>query len=292
MTRRGWTLLLLLGLIWGMPYLFIRIAVATFEPTTLVLLRVVLAGVILIPVALARRQLSALRGRMGWVILFALMEIGIAWVLINLGERELTSSLTALVIATVPTIGAIAARVAGVGDRLTGTRLVGLALGFVGVALLVGFDVASGSLFAIVCILIAAFCYATAPLIVDRKLRDVPSLPVIAVSMAINALVFVVPGVIQWPSTDIPVSAWVSVVVLGLVCSALAFIIFFRLIAEVGPARTTLITYINPVVAVILGIAVLGEPFTLGIAVGFPLIIIGSWLASRRGPVFENEPHA
>lgn len=289
-SRRGWLLLLVLGVIWGMPYLFIRIAVETFEPMTLVLLRVVLAGAVLLPIAAARRQLGAVRGRMGWVALFALMEMGIAWTFINLAEKSLTSSLTALVLATIPTIGVIAARVTGVEHRLSAGRIAGLAIGFFGVVLLVGLDVSGGSLVAIGFLLISAFCYATAPLIVARKLSDVPSLPIIAVSMLVNAIVFVVPGIAQWPDRGIPASAWVSVVVLGLLCSAVAFIIFFALIAEVGPARTTLITYINPVVAVILGIVVLSEPFTIGIAIGFPLILIGSWLASRKGPAIESEP--
>ena len=290
MTRRGWLLLLVLGVVWGMPYLFIRIAVETFEPATLVLVRVALAGAVLLPIAAARGQLRGLRPHLPWIGLFAIMEIGIAWMCINLAERELTSSLTALVLATIPTIGAIAARVTGLDDRLSGTRLIGLALGFVGVVTLVGLDVAGGSLLAIGFLLVAAFCYATAPIIVDRKLAEVPSMAVIGVSMLVNAVIFAIPGTLQWPTAPIPASAWLSVVILGLVCSALAFIIFFRLIGEVGPARTTLVTYINPVVAVILGVIVLSEPFTAGIAIGFPLILLGSWLASRRGPAIESEP--
>lgn len=290
MTRRGWLLLLALGVIWGMPYLFIRIAVETFEPSTLVLLRVGLAAIVLLPIAAARGQLRGLRPHLPWIVLFAVMEMGIAWTFINYAERDLTSSLTALVLATIPTIAAIAARVAGLDDRLSGTRLLGLALGFLGVITLVGLDVTGGSLIAIGFLLIAAFCYATAPIIVDRRLADVPSMGVIAVSMVVNVVIFAIPGVAQWPTAPIPTSAWVSAIVLGLVCSALAFIVFFRLIAEVGPARTTLITYINPVVAVILGVIVLSEPFTIGIAIGFPLILLGSWLASRKGPALESEP--
>lgn len=290
MSRRGWLLLLALGVVWGMPYLFIRIAVETFEPSTLVLLRVGLAAIVLLPIAAARGQLRGLRPHLPWIVLFAVMEMGIAWTFINYAERDLTSSLTALVLATIPTIAAIAARVAGLDDRLSGTRLLGLALGFLGVITLVGLDVTGGSLIAIGFLLIAAFCYATAPIIVDRKLAAVPSMGVIAVSMLVNVVIFAIPGVAQWPTVPIPTTAWVSAIVLGLVCSALAFIIFFRLIAEVGPARTTLITYINPVVAVILGVLVLSEPFTIGIAIGFPLILLGSWLASRKGPAIESEP--
>jgi drug/metabolite transporter (DMT)-like permease len=289
-SRRGWFLLALLGVIWGMPYLLIRIAVQTFEPTTLVLLRVVLAGAVLLPIAAARGELRGLRRHLPWIALFAVLEIGVAITLISAAEKEVTSSLAALVLASVPTIAAISARIAGLDDRLSGWRLVGLGLGFLGVIVLAGLDLSSGSLLAVVFLLIAAVCYAAAPIIVDRKLAGVPSLGVIAISMLVNIVIFAIPGVAQWPTATIPTSAWISALVLGLVCSAFAFIIFFQLIAEVGPARTTLVTYINPVVAVILGVAILSEPVTIGITLGFPLILLGSWLASRKGPALESEP--
>lgn len=289
MTRRGWTLLVLLGVIWGIPYLFIRIAVEWFPPSTLVLLRVVLAAAVLLPVALARGQWAALRGHWRWVALFAVIEIGLAWLAINWAETTLTSSLTALLIASVPSIAAIAAQALG-HDRLTRGRVLGLALGFAGVALLVGLDLGGISVAAVLAVLVAAVCYATAPIIAERRLQQVPTLAVISASMLVNAVIFAVPGIAQWPAEPVPVRGWIAVAVLGLVCSALAFIVFFALIAEVGAARTTLITYINPVVAVTLGIIVLGEPFTIGIAFGFPLILAGSYLATRRAPALESEP--
>lgn len=289
MTRRGWTLLIALGVIWGIPYLFIRIAVEWFSPATLVLLRVVLAAAILLPIAFARGELRHLRGHWRWILVFAVVEIGIAWLAINWAETSLTSSLTALLIASVPSIAAITAQLLGY-DRLSRGRVLGLALGFAGVAFLVGLDLASTSIAAMLAVLVAAVCYATAPIIAERRLSDIPTIAVIAVSMVVNAVIFAVPGIAQWPTQTPPAPAWIAVAILGLVCSALAFIVFFRLIAEVGAARMTLITYINPVVAVLLGIAVLGEPFTLGMAFGFPLILIGSWLATRRGPAIESEP--
>ena len=289
MTRRGWTLLILLGVIWGIPYLFIRIAVEWFPPSTLVLLRVVLAAAVLLPIALARGQWRALRGHWRWVILFAVIEIGVAWMAINWAETSLTSSLTALLIASVPSIAAIAAQLLG-HDRLTGGRIVGLALGFAGVACLVGLDLDGISVGAVLAVLVAAVCYGTAPIIAERRLHEVPTLAVISAAMLVNAAIFAAPGIAQWPSDPIPARAWIAVAILGLICSALAFIVFFALIAEVGASRTTLITYINPVVAVTLGILVLGEPFTVGIAFGFPLILAGSYLATRKAPAVESEP--
>lgn len=289
MTRRGWSLLILLGVIWGIPYLFIRIAVEWFPPSTLVLLRVVLAAAILLPIAMARGQLRHLRGHWRWILVFAVVEIGIAWLAINWAEESLTSSLTALLIASVPSIAAVTAQLLG-HDRLSRGRVLGLAMGFAGVAFLVGLELGSVSVAAIAAVGVAAVCYATAPIVAERRLHEVPTIAVIGASMAINAAIFVVPGIAQWPTGSVPARAWIAVGILGVVCSALAFIVFFALIGEVGAARTTLITYINPVVAVLLGIAVLGEPFTIGMAIGFPLILAGSYLATRRAPAVESEP--
>ena len=292
MTPRGWFLLISLGIIWGLPYLFIKIAVETFSPTSLVFLRVVLAGAVLLPVVLYKKQWRTLRGHWPWVIVFALIEMAFSWTALNWAEQSVTSSFAALFIATVPAATAILARLLGMDDRLTGTRLVGLGVGFLGVGLLVGLDLTGSSLLAIAALALTVFCYSLGPIIIDRKLSGPPSLAVIAASMVINSIVFAPLAYLTWPTGPIPAVAWGSVLVLGIVCSAIAFIFFFALIAEVGPSRGTLITYINPVVAVILGIVVLSEPITLGLIVGFPLILLGSWLATRSAPALESEPHA
>lgn len=292
MTPRGWFLLISLGIIWGLPYLFIKIAVETFSPTSLVFLRVVLAAAVLVPIVTYKRQWRTLSGLWPWVIVFALIEMAFSWTALNWAEQSVTSSFAALFIATVPAVTAILARMLGMDDRLTGTRLVGLGVGFVGVGLLVGLDLTGSSLLAIAALALTVVCYAMGPIIIDRKLSGPPSLAVIAASMIVNAIIFAPLALLTWPSEPIPASAWGSALILGLLCSAIAFIIFFALIAEVGPSRGTLITYINPVVAVILGIIVLSEPVTLGLIAGFPMILLGSWLATRRAPVLESEPHA
>lgn len=292
MTPRGWFLLISLGIIWGLPYLFIKIAVETFSPTSLVFLRVVLAAAVLVPIVTYKRQWRTLSGHWPWVIVFALIEMAFSWTALNWAEQSVTSSFAALFIATVPAVTAILARMLGMDDRLTGTRLVGLGVGFVGVGLLVGLDLTGSSLLAIAALALTVVCYAMGPIIIDRRLSGPPSLAVIAASMIVNAIIFAPLALLTWPTEPIPASAWGSALVLGVVCSAIAFIFFFALIAEVGPSRGTLITYINPVVAVILGIIVLSEPVTLGLIAGFPMILLGSWLATRRAPVLESEPHA
>jgi drug/metabolite transporter (DMT)-like permease len=254
--------------------------------------RLVIGAAILLPIAVVTRQVGQLRGHWRWVVAFALVEMTLTWWALTWAEERISSSLAGLFIATVPLVTALLARRLGLDDRLTGTRLAGLGVGFLGVAALVGLDVSGGDLLAVGALAITVIGYALGPIIVDRRLKGVPSLAVISVSLSINAVIYAPFAWLTRPTAPVPAVAWAAVVVLGVLCTAIAFIIFFALIAEVGPSRTTLITYVNPAVAVALGIMVLDEPFTLGIAVGFPLVLLGSWLATRRAPTLESEPHA
>lgn len=295
-SRRGLILFLALGIIWGLPYLLIKVAVEDLSVPMVVFGRLFFAAIILLPIVIARRQLGVLRGHMRWVLAFAFVEMTITWWCLTYAETRLTSSLTGLLIATVPLVAAVMAKVAGLDDRLTGRRLVGLGIGFLGVVAIVGLDISGAQWLAVLALAITAFGYALGPILVDLKLSGVPSLPVIAVAISANAVIYAPFAWLQRPTAPVPASTWLAVIALGLVCTALAFILFFALIAEVGPARTTLITYINPAVAVILGTIVLAEPLTWGLVIGFPLVLIGSWLATRRAPeralIVESEPHA
>ena len=285
-------MLLALGVIWGIPYLFIKIAVETFTPGTLVFLRVAFAAAVLLPIVIARGQWKELRGHWRWVLVFALIEMAFTWLALNWAEQYMASSLAALILATIPAVTAVFALIFRVEDRLSRGRVIGLVVGFAGVAALVGWEIGSTPVTALAAMIVVVVGYSIGPLVVDLKLSSLPSLAVIAGAMLINTVIFAPVALVQWPSEPIPSEAWIAALILGLICSALAFIIFFALIAEVGPARTTIITYINPVVAVLLGVLVLSEPFTVGMAIGFPLILVGSWLATRRAPVLESEPHA
>ena len=291
-SRRGWILFAALGIIWGIPYLLIKVSVDSLSTPMVVFGRLIIGAVILLPIAIGTRQLGQLRGHWRWVLTFALVEMTFTWWALTWAEERISSSLAGLFIATVPITTALLARRFGLDDRLTGTRLWGMGIGFVGVGALVGLDVTGDDLLAIAALVITVLGYSIGPLIVDRKLQGVPSLAVIAVSLSINALIYAPFAWVTRPTAPVPTSAWLSVVLLGAVCTAVAFIIFFALIAEVGPSRTTLITYVNPAVAVVLGILILDEPITLGIAIGFPLVLLGSYLATRRGPAVESEPHA
>lgn len=280
-----------LGLIWGIPYLLIKIGVEYLSTPMVVFGRLFIGAAILLPIALATRQVRLLRGHWRWVVAFAVVEMTFTWWALTWAEERISSSLAGLFIATVPIVTALIARRAGLDDRLTGTRLIGMAVGFAGVAALVGLDVSGTDLLAIAALVVTVVGYAVGPIIVDKRLSDVPALAVIAVSLTINAVIYAPFAWLTRPTEPVPASAWWAVAALGAVCTALAFLIFFALIAEVGPSRTTLITYVNPAVAVVLGIAILGEPITLGIALGFPLVLLGSYLATRRAPALESEPH-
>ena len=271
-----------MAFIWGIPYLFIKIAVGELTPATLVFLRSLIGASLLLPLAVARKDLAPLRPYWKWILGYTFVEVAAPWFLLSDAERRISSSLTGLLIAAVPSIGAVLAVVTGGRDRLDSRRILGLVLGFVGVAALVGLDVRADDFGAIGQVALVALGYAIGPMIIERKLGSLPSLGVVAASLGITALAYAPFGLTQLPSTLPSPSVLFAVAVLGVVCTAVAFVMFFALITEVGAPRATVITYVNPAVALALGVALLGEPFTVGIAIGFVLIVLGSVLATRR----------
>jgi drug/metabolite transporter (DMT)-like permease len=278
-SRKGWLLFCALCVIWGIPYLLIRVAVRELAPPALVFFRTAPAALLLMPFALRRGELRRLLARWRWVLAFTLVELAAPWLLLSHAEQSLTSSMAGLLIASVPLIGTVLYRIAGTGDHVDGRRLAGLVLGFAGVAALVGIDISGGHPAALAEVIVVALCYATGPLVISRKLADLPGLGVVTASLSVTAVVYAPLALANLPAS-MSAETIAAVATLALVCTALAFLVFFALILEVGPARSTVITYINPVVAVLLGIALLGEPFTIGMAVGLPLILVGSVLAT------------
>jgi drug/metabolite transporter (DMT)-like permease len=281
-SARGWALFAAISVIWGMPYLFIKLAVEEMSPSLVAWSRLAIAAVVLLPIAWKLGALRGLAARWRTLAIFAGVEMAIPWPLIGFGEVRISSSLTAILIAAVPLVVALIALRFDHSERPTRSRLVGMLVGFAGVAALVGIDIGGrgAELAGAGAILLAAVCYAIGPMIVKRRLSDVDPLGPVAASLGI-ATVLVTPfAAADLPETIPSGEALASVAVLGLVCSALAFLIFFRLITEVGPGRATIITYINPVVALALGVAILGESVTAGAVVGLLLILAGSWLAT------------
>jgi drug/metabolite transporter (DMT)-like permease len=295
-SRKGWGLFLALSVIWGTPYLFIRIAVEHVEPSVLVALRVGLAALLLLPIAAARGQFRGIRPYLPWIALFGVVEITGPFLMLGYAETALPSSTTALLIAGVPIVAAGLARSFGLDRRLGITRIAGLAIGISGVAVLVGLDIPGDQWWAVGAAGITVVGYALGPIVISTRLGGAPPLAVISLALAMNAVIYAPFAWIQRPTEPVPASAWWSIITLGILCTAIAFLIFFALVAEVGPSRMTVITFLNPAVAITLGVVLLAEPITWGLLIGFPLVLLGSYLATRpdRNPAaaVEDTPHA
>lgn len=283
MSRRGAALFGAMCVIWGVPYLLIRVAVREISPASLVLGRTAIAALLLLPVAAARNQIRPVLPRWRPVLAFAAIEIGAPWLLLNAAEQDISSSLAALLIAGVPLIGAVIARTTGARERMSPENLAGLLVGLAGVAAIVGVNVEAAGVLPIVEVGLVAVCYAVGPAILQRWLTGLPALGVIAASLLLTALVYLPFAATRLPDETPSTAALASVAALAVVCTALAFLVFFALIGEIGPVRATVITYVNPAVAAVLGVVILDERFTLGMAVGFALVLAGSVLATRRG---------
>jgi len=241
---------------------------------------------VMLPVAASRQSLMPAVRRWGPVLAYAVIEIVVPWFFLARAEQHLSSSLTGLLLAGVPVVGVVISLLTRRSENLGLAGGLGLLTGMVGVALLVGFDgaIATGGpqVLAMGELAITVVCYAIGPVIMTRYLSDLPASGVIAVSLLMSSVVYAVPGVLeaprQWPS----LATTGSVVGLALVCTALAFGLFFALVAEVGPVRTTMSSYINPAVAVVAGVVVLDERVTWATVAGFVLVVGGSALASGR----------
>lgn len=281
MTRRGWALFAALSVIWGIPYLLIKVADEAFEPATLVFIRTAIGALVMVPVAGFRGELRPVISRWRWLLIYTVVEIAAPWVMLAVAERKLASSLSGLLVAAVPLIGTVLVRAAGERHHVPRASLVGLLVGLGGVVVLVGFDVRGADAWSFAAMAVVVVGYASGPIVVSKKLRDVPVNGVVALSLALSAVGYAPFALSELPSSVPSGRAIASVVALGLVCTAAAFVLFFALIAEAGPVRATVITYVNPAVAVLLGVAVLGEKFTAATAAGFVLILGGSVLATN-----------
>ncbi|GAA5042811.1 DMT family transporter [Thermocatellispora tengchongensis] len=282
----------LMSVIWGIPYLMIKVAVDGVSVPVLVFARTAVGAAVLLPLALRAGGLGRLRPYWLPLLGFCTFEMIVPWWLLSDAERNLTSSMSGLLIAASPIVAVVLARLSGDDERLSLKRWAGLGIGLAGVALLAAPELTGGDAWSITEVLLTAVCYAIAPLIAARVLRDVPSLQMTAVCLTAAALVYTPPAVLTWPDALPSAQVLAALAGLGLVCTALAFIVFFALIREVGPSRALVFTYVNPAVAVVAGVVVLGEPLTASILVAFALILGGSVLATSRAETPGAEPAA
>ncbi len=283
MSWRSWMAFAALGVIWGLPYFFIKLALQGLSPAAIACGRVMLATLILLPIAWRRGALRAVMDHKFAVIAFALMEFALPFSAISLGERWISSALTGILIATVPLTVALLSRSFGVHERLGAWRLAGLLLGLVGVATLLGFGTISWPLgwAGVGCMLLAVVGYAIGPLIIQRYLQDIDPFGPLAASLAVASVVLLPAAAFTFPTQlPAPLVLW-SLGVLGAVCSALAMVLMFYLVGHAGASRASVITYINPAVATLLGVTILHEHLGAGGYIAFALILLGSWLATR-----------
>jgi drug/metabolite transporter (DMT)-like permease len=292
-TARAWLLFAAVSVVWGVPYFFIKVAVeAGVPPAFVAWSRVALGAAVLLPLAWRRGALRGLAGRWPAVVAYTACEVAVPFLLIAAGEQHIASSLAAILIASMPLMVALLSLRLSPEDRPTGLRLVGLVIGFGGVVALLGVDVAGrpGELLGAVLVLVATLGYATAPIIVNRRLADLDPLGPIAASLAMATLLLA-PAVLVSPPDEMPPGdALAALAVLGVVCTALGLVLFFQLIVEAGPSRASVITYVNPLVAVVLGVLVLDERVGAMSVVGLLAILGGSWLSTRGRPRRVGRP--
>ena len=282
MSLRGCALFAAMAVIWGIPYLLIKIAVEGVSVPVLVFARTAIGAAVLLPLALSRSAWATVFRHWRPVLGFAFFEIIAAWLLLSDAERHLSSSLTGLLIAAAPIIAAVLARLTGSEREFGVKRIAGLVVGLVGVAVLAGPELTGGSAWPVTEILLVSTCYAIAPLIAARYLGDVPSLPLTAACLGVAALVYAGPAAATWPDQLPDTRVLLALLGLAVICTAVAFIVFFALIREVGAARALVFTYVNPAVALAAGVIVLHEPLTPWNVAGLVLILAGSVLATRR----------
>jgi drug/metabolite transporter (DMT)-like permease len=287
MPRKALLLFLGTGLAWGLPYFFIQIALEDFSSYSIIFIRVLIGAAIMVPLALNSGALKIALKHWQWVLFFAVMEMVIPWWLITEAGRHISSGLTALLIATVPMFGVVVASLLGDKSIRNPKTLIGMVVGFAGVVALVGIDSIQGIVDPIWvgAVILGSIGYAIAPAVIAYKIGFVPTTGVISLSMVFVAIAYLVPAVTQLPQEIVNVpslDSWLALLGLGAICSALAFVLFFALIKEIGAPRATLIVYINTLVALLLGVVFLSEPITPGLLIGLPLVLIGSWLAGQK----------
>ena len=286
MKRTSWIYFALVSVLWGVPYLFIRVAVAPgqFTPAFVVFSRVAIGAALLIPYAIKRGVLKPALRQWKWIAAYGLLEMVGPWGLISQGETKVNSGLAALLIATVAIWATILNGALGDKTVWHSTRLIGLAVGFIGICLVVGIESLKGkvNVVAILMLLLAAIGYAIAPTLARRKIPELDGAAVNGIAMLITAVIYSPFAIADWPHHHVRINSIYSLIALGIFPTAICFVLFFKLIADIGNARASLVAYVNTGVAVLIGVIVLHEKLTAGILLGLPLVLLGSYFASRK----------
>lgn len=284
MSRRGWGLFSLVGLLWGVPYLFMKVAVEELATPVIVFSRVLIGALVLIPLAVYKKNFVPALKYWKYILLYSILEMVIPWTLITNSQRDLSSGVVALLVATVPIWATFFAHYSGDTTAAHRTRVFGIGIGLVGIALIVGIESISdvNNIFSLISVLVAAFSYAWAVNMITSKAPGISGVAINGIAMAMSTVIFAPFAFSQLPASAPSTEAVLSTIGLGVICTAIAFWIFFKVLDEIGAARASLVVYPNTAIAVVLGILLLDEQLTLAIAIGLPLVLIGSYYASRK----------
>lgn len=284
MSNRALVLVAAVAFLWGIPYLFIAVAVEEVSPAIVALGRTALAAAVLLPFAVAAGALRGLRERAGWLVVLAATQMAGPFLLLGFAEERISSSLTGILVSATPLLVAVLALGIDRTESASGSRLVGLGVGLVGVALLLGLDVGreAGAVVGALAALGTALGYAVSALLLKARFSGYDGRGVTGLTTAIAALLLLPAALATFPGSMPSGDALGSLVVLGIASTAGGFLLFFRLQVEVGPGRASVVAYLAPGIAVVLGVAFLGDPFGVSTVAGLALILLGSLLAGRR----------
>ncbi|MGA0443297.1 MAG: DMT family transporter [Candidatus Nanopelagicaceae bacterium] len=284
MSRKGWILFTLVGLLWGVPYLFMKVAVEELSTPMIVFTRLMIGAALLVPLALREGSLKSALKYWRYILLYAVLEMVIPWSLITSSQRDLSSGVVALLVATVPIWATLFAHQTGDSTAAHRVRIFGIIVGLIGITLIVGIESISdfGNIRALLQILVAAASYAWAVNMITRKAPGISGIAINGIAMMISSVIFAPFAIANRPETLPSLEVTLSMLGLGVLCSGIAFWVFFVVLDEIGPARASLVVYPNTAVAVVLGIVILREPITLAILIGLPLVLVGSYFASRK----------
>jgi drug/metabolite transporter (DMT)-like permease len=284
MSRKGWALFALVGVLWGVPYLFMKVAVEELSTPVIVFSRLLIGAVVLVPLALYEKTLRPALKYWKYIALYAIAEMVIPWSLITNAQKDLSSGVVALLVATVPIWATLFAHHTGDSTAAHRTRIFGIALGLIGIVFLVGFESLNdvGNIRALIQVLIASASYAFAVNMITRKAPETSGVAINGIAIALSTVIFAPFAFTHLPSQMPSSKAILATIGLGVICTALAFWVFFIVLKEIGAARASLVVYPNTAVAVVLGILILDEQLTLAIAIGLPMVLLGSYFASRK----------
>jgi drug/metabolite transporter (DMT)-like permease len=284
MSRKGWALFALVGVLWGVPYLFMKVAVEELSTPVIVFSRLLIGAAVLVPLALYEKTLRPALKYWKYIALYAVAEMVIPWTLITNAQKDLSSGVVALLVATVPIWATLFAHHTGDSTAAHRTRIFGIALGLIGIIFLVGIETLNdfGNMRALIQVLIASASYAYAVNMITRKAPDTSGVAINGIAMALSTVIFAPFALTHLPTTTPSSEAILATIGLGVICTAFAFWVFFIVLNEIGAARASLVVYPNTAVAVVLGIFLLDEQLTLAIAIGLPMVLLGSYFASRK----------